>query len=261
MPLALDEPWSRGKCAYKLLQYMAAGVPAVGSDVGMNADLIERAATVCSRARRPTGSTRSERSRATLRCASGSGRAGRETALDYGLSRGCRPARRVRVARRGGQQRIEIARRDALDREVARARQRRAAASPGASSASAIAAASAASSPTGHERPESPALEDLGRPARTIGAHTGPPHASASISTLGQTLPARAQGEHRTLRHPRERVRDEARQRDVALDPELGREPLERAALRSLAQITSRAGAWPATARTRAAARRSPSGA
>jgi glycosyltransferase involved in cell wall biosynthesis len=41
MPLSLDEPWSRGKCAYKLLQYMAAGVPSVGSDVGMNADLIE----------------------------------------------------------------------------------------------------------------------------------------------------------------------------------------------------------------------------
>ena len=41
MPLALAEPWSRGKCAYKLLQYMAAGVPAVGSDVGMNADLIQ----------------------------------------------------------------------------------------------------------------------------------------------------------------------------------------------------------------------------
>ncbi len=40
MPLAVDERWSLGKCAYKLLQYMAAGVPAVGSDVGMNRDLI-----------------------------------------------------------------------------------------------------------------------------------------------------------------------------------------------------------------------------
>jgi glycosyltransferase involved in cell wall biosynthesis len=40
MPLDLRDPWSRGKCAYKLLQYMAAGVAALGSDVGMNADLI-----------------------------------------------------------------------------------------------------------------------------------------------------------------------------------------------------------------------------
>jgi len=40
MPLS-DDPWSRGKCAYKLLQYMAAGVPAVGSPVGANADLID----------------------------------------------------------------------------------------------------------------------------------------------------------------------------------------------------------------------------
>ena len=40
MPLA-DNPWTRGKCAYKLLQYMAAGVPSVASPVGMNADLIE----------------------------------------------------------------------------------------------------------------------------------------------------------------------------------------------------------------------------
>lgn len=44
MPLA-DTPWNRGKCAYKLLQYMAAEVPAIASPVGMNADVVEDGVT------------------------------------------------------------------------------------------------------------------------------------------------------------------------------------------------------------------------
>ena len=39
MPLA-DSPWSRGKCAYKLLQYMAAALPVVASPVGMNTQVL-----------------------------------------------------------------------------------------------------------------------------------------------------------------------------------------------------------------------------
>jgi glycosyltransferase involved in cell wall biosynthesis len=39
MPLP-DNPFSRGKCAYKLLQYGAAGLPAVASPIGVNADVI-----------------------------------------------------------------------------------------------------------------------------------------------------------------------------------------------------------------------------
>ncbi len=40
MPLT-DTPWSRGKCGYKLLQYMACGLPVVASPVGVNADIVE----------------------------------------------------------------------------------------------------------------------------------------------------------------------------------------------------------------------------
>lgn len=39
MPLPMDE-WSRGKCGFKALQYMAMGIPTVASPVGVNKDII-----------------------------------------------------------------------------------------------------------------------------------------------------------------------------------------------------------------------------
>ena len=39
MPLP-DDPWTRGKCGYKLVRYYAAGIPAVASPVGVNRALL-----------------------------------------------------------------------------------------------------------------------------------------------------------------------------------------------------------------------------
>ncbi|MBA4147192.1 MAG: glycosyltransferase family 4 protein [Verrucomicrobia bacterium] len=44
MPLA-DDPFQKGKCALKLLQYMAAGLPTVASPVGANREVVQHQVT------------------------------------------------------------------------------------------------------------------------------------------------------------------------------------------------------------------------
>lgn len=43
MPLR-DGPWERGKCGYKIIQYMACGLPVVASAVGTNSDIVRHGA-------------------------------------------------------------------------------------------------------------------------------------------------------------------------------------------------------------------------
>jgi len=44
MPLP-DEPWTRGKCGYKLIQYMGCGLPTIASPVGANAQIVDHGTT------------------------------------------------------------------------------------------------------------------------------------------------------------------------------------------------------------------------
>jgi glycosyltransferase involved in cell wall biosynthesis len=40
-----DNPWTRGKCGLKVLQYMAAGLPVVSSTAGVNGEIVEHGVT------------------------------------------------------------------------------------------------------------------------------------------------------------------------------------------------------------------------
>jgi glycosyltransferase involved in cell wall biosynthesis len=41
MPLEKNDPWNLYKCGLKLIEYMAVGIPAVASPVGVNSEIVQ----------------------------------------------------------------------------------------------------------------------------------------------------------------------------------------------------------------------------
>jgi glycosyltransferase involved in cell wall biosynthesis len=86
MPLP-DSNWARGKCSYKLLTYMACGLPVVATPVGMNAEVLARGdAGLCPRAPAEWADALEDLLKSPARAAA-MGAAGREVAVrDYSLA-------------------------------------------------------------------------------------------------------------------------------------------------------------------------------
>ena len=90
MPLQ-DTPWQRAKCGVKLLEYMAAGLPAVASPVGINAEILQRSGAGCAASTPDEWATALRNCAPTPACARASAPAGGRIASSIiRLRPGCR---------------------------------------------------------------------------------------------------------------------------------------------------------------------------
>jgi glycosyltransferase involved in cell wall biosynthesis len=81
MPLP-DDDWARGKCAFKLIQYMACAVPVIASPVGANVDVVnEDCGVLASKAREWLDAFRLLRDNSTIRM--NMGEAGRDRVVKH----------------------------------------------------------------------------------------------------------------------------------------------------------------------------------
>ncbi|NBU05451.1 MAG: glycosyltransferase, partial [Sphingobacteriia bacterium] len=80
-PLA-DDDWSRGKCGFKAIEFMACGVPVIGSPIGANVEVINgRCGFMASTAQEWIKRLRSMRDKPGKRAALGA--AGRKRVMQY----------------------------------------------------------------------------------------------------------------------------------------------------------------------------------
>ena len=93
-----DDPWSRGKCGLKVLQYQAAGLPVVANPVGVQAEFVRDGETgfIATTTEEWVAAVRQHAADAALRQRLGMA-GGRQWRNDLASRRGAAPALRART--------------------------------------------------------------------------------------------------------------------------------------------------------------------